>query len=138
MKYEIAIETKDEKTGDTKVSGTVSIEVPLHHIRMANVAAIGGHKLKGTDGVKKPKGGKNAKEDENDKEILSSYEHNMPILSKAYGFARESIKEVDLKSKSGAECKSLEEMEANNEFQGVWPVIAIQYIQGFGPGKSKG
>lgn len=117
--YDVPVELKNGW------KGKVTMEIPLSHQRMAVMAQVGAGRMMGSKDVKTKA----------DKE--RSFEVNLPILAKAYDEARKLIRSVDLTGPGEKKCTTQDEMETLSDLDEVWILVASQYLEGFGPGKTK-
>lgn len=104
--------------------GKVVVEVPLHHKRLAVLTTLKIQDLIPSSQVK-------TKADKD-----KAFRTNIPIMAQAYDHARELIREVDLTGPKGEKVTTQNEMETREELQHAWIIVASQYCEGFGPGKT--
>ena len=122
MKFEL----KDDEVGKVLWNGTVTMKVPLNHERLALMTKHGVHRLKQVDQkkLKTPEG------------RAELFEDRVQILSPLYGEIRHLIQDVELHGPEGQKVKGLEEFETHPELTHGFMVVALQYCEGFGPGKA--
>lgn len=121
MKFEL----KDDQEKKVLWNGTVTMQVPLNHERLALMTKHGVHRLKAVDPkrIKTPEG------------RAELFEDRVQILAPLYSEIRGLIRAVELQGPDGQKVSSLEEFETHPELTHGFMVVALQYCEGFGPGK---
>ncbi len=109
---------------ETGFKGTLQLEVPKNHERLALLAK---HQ------VGRMRAGKDAKTPAQKNEL---FEINSAMYAAIYGDIRHLIKSVDL-VRGEEKIQSVEQFETHADLLSGVALVALQYIEGFGPGKMK-